>query len=241
MQNVPGSDFTVSEHDVALTLKQSYEVERKNHSVNQRIGDHRPFSFKVSSVEETWAKANNDNVEAFKSDSDKEFWLGLARKVLAKRLDPRMFIRRQFMLLERSSPPPPRKMLGSDRAFANYDACRTLSRENIAVAFQSQKDTARNEIILAQDEDCDVIEASVETIWDFELSLSALFRYCLALQLFEQYKDQQFKDAADELHVVAALQYIEDPNAYDTVWGSKWLPVGFRSDAALVYKRVYGV
>lgn len=240
MERVPGSDFTVSEYDVAVILKQTYAILRNNHKVNQRISSDRAQDFKVASVEDQWAKTD-DNVEAFKNENDKNFWLELAQAVLTKRLDPRMFIRRQFMLLSRTAPSPAKEKLVGKRAFANYEAGKEMSRKGIAVAFRTQKDTARSEIVNEQDEDCDVIEASVEVLWDFELSLSALFRYCLALQLLKQYKDSQFQELADSFRVVAALQYVEDPEAYDIVWGRKWLPVGFRSEAATVYNKVYGV
>jgi hypothetical protein len=242
MQNVPGSNFTMSEHDVARTLKETYEIERKNHVANQRTGSDQAHRMQIVSVDRAWTEeAKDENVEAFEGETDKEFWLGLARKVLARRFDPSMFIRRQFMVLNRALRPPPKKKLTGAKAFSNYEAGKEASRGQISTALTIQRDTARTEIILGQDADCDVVEAAVEVLWDMELSLSPLFRYCLALQLLKEHRDNQFQEVADAFHTVAALQYMEDPEAYDTVWGSKWLPTGFRSEAALAYSKVYGV
>ena len=238
MDKVPGSDFTATEFDVSLTLRNTYEIERSKHNTNKRLAAG-GFEARPRIRKENWEQKER-GIEEFESESEGKFWLELAKKVIAQRCDPAAFIRRQFMLLNPSDSVPPKNHLKGARAFGNYRACKELSRQEIVTALTMQRDTARVAIVMEQD-DYDKVEACVEVLWDFDLSLSPLFRYCLALQLAKEYEDDQFEDIANRFLVPAALQYIEDAEAYDVVWGRAWLPAGFRGEATRAYDRVYGV
>lgn len=69
-------------------------------------------------------------------------------------------------------------------------------------------------------------------LWDEDLSLSALFRYCLAV-------DEGYDDIAKTFLAGALVQYLSQLRHYDQVWGI-WIPQQFRNTADRLLKLVDG-
>ena len=62
------------------------------------------------------------------------------------------------------------------------------------------------------------------------LSLSALFRYCLA-------RSEGYSELAESFHQEAIEQYLDDPDAYDRIW-EQWVPDDFRRDVRKLIETV---
>ena len=67
-------------------------------------------------------------------------------------------------------------------------------------------------------------------LWDETLTLSALFRYCLA-------RREGLKDVAHHYRLGAAMQYMRHHEDYDAVWGD-WISDKFKDYAQRTYQSV---
>ena len=73
--------------------------------------------------------------------------------------------------------------------------------------------------------------ATAVVIYDLRLSLSPLFRYCLAISM----KHSKFKIIARNFLISAALQYMRAKEEYDEIWGDA-IPVSFKKAAPGIYE-----
>ena len=237
-QTVPGSDFTQAEVDTAELLRNVYNIERRRHLNNQNVQakayDPNSWEDNIESDKDTGENAEDET--ASKKSNE---WLELAKRVIIERLDPETFIRRQFQVTPSNGRPPWARELNSPQAFTNYEAGASSSYDEIRVAFSSQQQIATNNMVVAQADDDTAEEAWEEVLDDDDMPLSALFRYCLALSVAKKTKDERFKDIARRFRQVAALQYLQDPDSYDEIWGPEWIPAGFRARADKIYNSVY--
>jgi len=152
----------------------------------------------------------------------KSVWLDIARHLLdMKCLSPERFVQAQFV--EKQPPMPP--MLKSEAAWKRFtdfngDATARLKSEFKAecIAFE-----------LAQQEATTWFpEYDKKDVWRFVLrdtqsQLSALFRFCVALS-------EHLGDIAEQFQELALLDYLQDPQGYEQVWGTK-IPDSLKEDA----------
>lgn len=145
-------------------------------------------------------------------------WRQVAQFVLLHGLDPRRFVRAQFAIRD-SKPVEPTHLTGP-RALDVYDAEAERSRGDIARLFDFQ----RQQVLLEFNKlkpcrsrygwaDADVYRA---VLGNALVSLSALFRFCLAESL-------GLTDLVDRFAEDAIVQYMADRAEYDEVWG-RWVP-----------------
>ena len=143
-------------------------------------------------------------------------------------------------MLPSDAKPPFPNQLNAPRAFANYAAGGEISFNEIFSAFNSQQQIAENHMVVAQQGGSSAEEAWEDVLDDDDMPLSALFRYCLALSVAKKSQDERFKDIARRFRTVAALQYLQDPESYNAIWGEEWIPQKFRDKVHGIYDRVYG-
>lgn len=245
-QTEPGKTYTSAERQVALQLRNCYIEERRRHINNQRVSVHayEPAKWQDSLGEES----DNLEGEAARHCGRSDQWIRLARKVILKRVDPSLFVRRQFDVLPPNAEPPWPSSLSSKEAWSNFDHGQAISYGQIQVAFRSQKEMMEGEVVLARDSVRTDMAAWADVLLDDEVQLSHLFRYCMALSIVKGIKPgkgskkakKDFSSIAKDFKVGAALQYIRDPNSYDKIWGKDWIPFAFREEAAVIYNRVFG-
>jgi hypothetical protein len=237
-KTLPGSPYTAAETEVATVLKNVYTQERQRHLSNQSLkaNAYAPGKWEDDIREDV----DTENIEDAAATKKSDQWFELAKKVLAERLDPEAFIRRQFHVLPASAKPPWPNQLNTPQAFANYTAGGEISFNEILAAFNSQRQIAENNMVVAQAEGSTPEEAWEDVLDDDDMPLSALFRYCLALSVAKKTKDERFKDIARRFRTVAALQYLQDPESYNEIWGEDWIPQKFRDRARDIYDSVYG-
>lgn len=234
------NSFTDGEERTAYTLKHTFLVERRKFQDSKRlepsVGE---VKCNIDLKPKMSAGSDEHPEETAKSVESKDMiWLTIARKVIARRMDPGLFVRRYFASLHSDSKSPRASMMNSDTVFNNYDRGREASNQIIRVAFRIQTETAETEMCLAQQHE-PKLTAWESVLTDDDIPISSLFRYCLALKIALENKSRRFKDVAEQYARLAALQYIEDPDVYDEVWG-EWIPAGFRESSDVVYEEVYG-
>ena len=82
----------------------------------------------------------------------------------------------------------------------------------------------------------------MEILFDVEVALSALFRYCMATSIVNQARTQNkeiFNEIALRYRQAAVMQYIPAADVYDTTWG-KFIPPAFHIDAEQLYSHAIG-
>lgn len=100
-------------------------------------------------------------------------------------------------------------------------------QKTLATAFNFQKELLRTEIFKARS--CQQAngwtdsETDDTVLLDRTSSLTALFRYCLAIKSGRP-------DIAEVFHRPALMQYVSSMDAYDHVW-SDWIPSNLRMEA----------
>ena len=142
--------------------------------------------------------------------SFKSAWTKLAEFIMDHKLNPAVFIRAQFK--DNRYPPSSPLALLSKTAIAKYKTYidEDVSRKSMRLIWQAQIRTAQNALEHYRAIYKNVDDSNKAVILDDNLSLSALFRYCLAKQMKLDELANWFIDAAVD-------QYIDDPEAYQDV------------------------
>ena len=123
---VPGSACTRGERDAALLLANTYVVECERWRAFRRDGTasagHRPVTFVATFGELPGreSKRVEDNIEDRPTRPVTSLWVRLARKVIARKIEPADFVRRYFNSRVPDMPVPLPEMLLSENAFEIY-------------------------------------------------------------------------------------------------------------------------
>jgi hypothetical protein len=163
-------------------------------------------------------------------------WIKLAREFATRRIDPQEYIRTQFERLDsleaRITEPP---QLFSERCLARWDLAVSKRGETFALALHVQKTLARDSILSVQYQyNLRGDDAYANVLLDPQLALSSLFRYCLALSI----GGPRMRQVARRFEVGACIQYQRYRRHYKRYW-KEFLPVGFASKSAKIYRTVY--
>lgn len=248
---LPGSEVVPLDNPVeavAIRLYNLYRHEvirfRNNRQLSDGIFDMGKWETKLR---EPASKAGCENVEespvkSGQRDHRNQVWRPLARKVLQDCIDPESYIRSQFRTVPLTSrhPPAPNHMIGA-RAQAKYVAGLEAFVEDVRIAFGTQQEAARSEMAFQQSLCGDKVEAWARVLEDDDAGMTALFRYCLALGIYQQLKDERFLAIAGSYQTTAGIQYCRHPDVYDKIWGKNWIPRGFRDKADLIYRTYYNI
>jgi len=154
------------------------------------------------------------------------FWPRLTRFVLQNRLDPLSYLRQIFLVWGAHQVIPlPNQTIGPV-AWRHY--CRMFSLSDVAgslqEAFKAQCATAVCAAAAFSDQpEWPDQEIRRFVLLDETLQLSALFRYCLAVE-------HGLRAIAQKFCQTATFQYFPHPDEYDAVWGPR-IPAEFRRRA----------
>jgi len=245
------SRFTDAEHRVAYTLKHTYHCEKLRHSLLQR-------GMKVVELADlkSWNEgmspntSNADNLDpnfVYEMHPDQSIrsrkspdvaWLVLAQKVMARRVDPREFIRAQFhTALAFKDPPWPNKF-GTTESFENVRIAFEDFKSRYQHQYRYMLEFAVAEIrnFMLRFDDATEIEAKLSVMLDTENRLDSITRYCLAYQCRKE--DISFKEVMKIYRVSAALDYVRFPRVYREVCKEGWLSPGLIRNSEKVYDKV---
>jgi len=264
MPHEPGQEYSRAAADTAVLLMNTYHdccqrlrlSRMPNSDLAENMVSLTRFDSDFSGLTSEKAAACDENVEDNPDGKPspsvsrrKRVWLRLAQLVLDRKYDPRMFIQAQFELwppgrLMRYELPQPEAFLRPE-AEQNYVTARQALAREIAVSFRLQRECFETEVAFRRgwmnsDEEAwaDVLNSS-----DADISLSALFRYCLATSLASDpaVKDKaRFERIAQRFLPAAALQYVYAADDYDAVY-REWIPANFRDLATRLYRQLHGL
>lgn len=161
-------------------------------------------------------------------------WERAATLVYLHRLSPRRLV--QALFDKRSAKPPlPTHLLG-DAVRSRYEALFSKESSDILRTFQAQKETLKLGLFLVSPlkqrsnfNDDDLLRV---VLLDLTARLSALFRYCLAV-------DRGLDSVSSAFLQDALEQYISYPDSYDLIWRG-WIPDSFRATARDLMEGRYG-
>lgn len=152
----------------------------------------------------------------------KSVWPKITKFMLDNGLSPRDYFRSVFDLWCGSSAPNINAFM-SDKALAIGKKYQRIAREQLLHSFYAQKRRAKQEILVTRNyqpiwSDTDVYRY---VITNSTLNLSALFRYCLAINTKQD-------DLAEIYLIPAIIQYISHPEEYNEII-KNIIPVNFKS------------
>lgn len=153
----------------------------------------------------------------------KSIWTKAAELCLRHSLDPRRYVTIMFTGREGGDPPFPNVLISSE-GLKKFEAFKTGFPEDINRAFEIQQNAARQTIQnYCFSFSWSYEEAVVFTLFDCNVSLSALFRYCLADQELKATDNEWFKaklmSVKQRWAREAETAYLKWPDVYNEVWG----------------------
>jgi hypothetical protein len=162
-------------------------------------------------------------------------WLQMARKFIAKQIDPLLFIPAVFSYIELGRRPPEPLQVVSDKYIERWPKMRAGQSETIRLALQMEQALARRELaiykLLGKK---DNITAHEIVLLDEGLALSPLFRYCLALAV----GGKSMKQIAQRYVAEACLQYDRYREFYLCHWKGI-LPPKFKVRMQLIHDYLF--
>lgn len=171
-----------------------------------------------------------DEGEGVVEKGSQNTWLDLARKFLAKKIDPEPYIRESFDKMVLGKPPEPRQLL-SEAAIEHWEKMKDKLEGEVETALTIQTRLAYSGITYLRPAHTEN-QAYTLVLRDEDLDLSPLFRYCLAVRLGR--KEPEFLTIAAGCRMGAVLQFMRYEEAYLKHW-SAWLPRGFQAKARRWY------
>lgn len=234
-----GSDMSTTERRVVEQLLRTYHIERLRHQHDHEMPTEAELQRRVDrELAHPLSEPAADNVEVLMTTAQRTRpWLGLARQVISERADPESFIRAQFETLPPNGRPPYPDQMRGPRAWARYKQWLKHLDWRVRSAFRIQSNAAQQAISWHRSMgQCDSQTAWYRALLDHNVEMSALFRYCLARDIHASTQDERFRRIMQRMETAAAMQYIRSADAYDKVWGQRWIPTGFRDQAQAIYE-----
>lgn len=184
--------------------------------------EHRPSSWKPSPH---WDGGHTPH------GNRKNIWVKIAKFCLRNGLEPEDYIYYVFSTLKPEQVPQPNHLL-SERLRQQYidNHCREEERlEHIRLAFTEQKLNLMSRLdewtqVALEEKTISKRDIQLAILGDDGLGLTALFRFCLAIQ-------EKLDDVAQYYFEPAVLQYLRFRKEYQEVWGD-FLPT-WLDDAAM--------
>ncbi len=124
------------------------------------------------------------------------------------------------------SPPTPKQLMAA-KNLDWYQESQRMAAEEAETIFKSMCEFCKTEILRSPFKGPNK-EAMTAVLLDDDLPLSALFRYCLAI-------NEDVEIVAATYKAQAVLEYMRNPELYDAVWGDAWIPKRFRDEAETLW------
>ncbi len=205
-----------------MSLLQSYAAVIRNAYCTARNRWH----LEVENTESDWGRNPIPRYDGGMDSAGRRHrgvWEKIARFVIEKRISPNRFIEAQFR--GRSAAPPEPGTLCSEfalRVYAGYEAAEIPTLQRL---FRHQKEQLFLETIKFRPLHWPDAQMYSAILQNTQVGMSALFRYCVAVQ-------KGVNEVVDLFRTTASIQYLASPTAYDQVWG-ELIPEEMRALARL--------
>jgi len=167
-------------------------------------------------------------------------WPKLAKKFVALSIDPEAYISIQFDARDIAHRPPEPNHLFSEQCLKHWDKFKHVKAEEIKTLLSVNKNVFEQNVSYLEQQGVKKLEAVIQTLLDFNLSISMLFRYCYAYKAYMATRMSQFKEIAKAFKYKAAVQFNFFKDTYVIHWADL-LPETFVKSAPELYKQFYAL
>jgi hypothetical protein len=217
-------------HSLADVIRQCYDRERSRHE-SFVTGKHIIYkSPSVYSGRSPLHLGGADGPVVKKGRPD--IWSELGEWFEQRQIDPIHYIQIQFESMDLGRIPEPAQLM-SVRCLDRWDKAKEHVRSSLMSLLLSEKAIARREITLALNNGRTEADAYVMVLRNLMLSLSPLFRYCLAASC----RTPRIDEVAADMFPDAVCSYMRWPAEYQETWGD-FLPAGFPERAREAYHMI---
>ena len=257
---VPGYAGEIARRDLdtAIVLKSVYRIEIAKHQREWKDDDGRPMKLWRYELELNPPSLDTDNdcseegIESTvarrgtKGRHPDQKWLDMATKINKAGIDPYRYIRAQFLAMNIESlgnpgVAPAPNTLNTPKAMAKYLAMDPMLEAEIEYAWGFHMAEFQKAVAC-----CPLAgpDAWANVLYNDDVQLSALFRYCMAFDVGKKSDDNQLRNRFSRIcqtyRYDAAEQYLDHPSAYDRTWGVERIPAKFRRQAKDMYETRHG-
>lgn len=167
-------------------------------------------------------------------------WPKLAQKFVELEIDPEAYISVQFDGRDISHRPPEPNQLFSAQCLRYWQKSKNVKGAEIKTLLDTNRRVFELNVSYLEQRGVSKIDAVIQTLIDFNLSLSFLFRYCYAYRAYKATSMDRFKEIAKAFKHKAAVQFHFFKAEYMTYW-SDVLPEAFVKNAAELYQQFYSL
>lgn len=167
-------------------------------------------------------------------------WPKLAQKFVELEIDPEAYISVQFDGRDIAHRPPEPNQLFSAQCLKYWEKSKHVKANEIKTLLDVNQRVFEQNVSYLEQRGVSKIDAVIQTLIDFNLSLSFLFRYCYAYRAYRATSMNQFKEIAKAFKHKAAVQFHFFKNEYLAYW-SDVLPDAFVKNASELYRQFYSL
>lgn len=167
-------------------------------------------------------------------------WPKLANKFVELQIDPEAYISIQFDGRDIAHRPPEPNHLFSAQCLRHWDKSKHVKAAEIKTLLDVNRGIFEQNVGYLEQRGVRKLDAVVQTLLDFNLSLSYLFRYCYAYKAYRATLMPQFKEIAKAFKHRAAVQFHFFKDEYLKQWADL-LPDAFVESAPELYKQFYAL
>jgi hypothetical protein len=228
----PQERYSEEEKKLALKIRSTYVESRSAWETNKRGVSYEYVPFKTDD------KGKHSFADNKPVDKD-PLWLRLAVQFVQLQIDPESYIRTVFDLCSSVKPPEPRHVL-SQRYMKMFEKATLGDKfvKECKILLNTEKQLAASHISFWQANGMSFVDSHSFVLLNAGLSLSSLFRYCIAVQLYKKTKAKVFKKITKRYLLDAVVQFQPHHKHYVAVWG-KLLPSRFIEEAPKLYSSVF--
>ena len=165
-------------------------------------------------------------------------WPKLAKRFVELQIDPEAYISVQFDGRDISHRPPEPNQLFSAQCLHHWEKSKHVKAAEIKTLLDVNRRIFEQNVGYLEQRGMRKLDAVVQTLIDFNLSMSYLFRYCYAYRAYKATMMPQFKEIAKAFKHKAAVQFHFFKDEYLRYWADV-LPEAFVKSAPELYKQFY--
>lgn len=165
-------------------------------------------------------------------------WPKLAKKFIELQIDPEAYISVQFDGRDIAHRPPEPNQLFSAQCLQYWEKSKHVKAAEIKTLLEVNRRVFEQNVNYLEQRGIRKMDAVIQTLIDFNLSMSLLFRYCYAYRAYKATLMTQFKEIAKAFKHKAAVQFHFFKDEYLKHWADL-LPDAFVKSAPELYKQFY--
>ena len=222
--------------DLAKTVRAAYSLTR---SLYETAKAGYPVVYVIPKLYDGKQGVETDDGVCLEKDIP-PLWPKLAKKFVTLEIDPEAYISIQFDARDIAHRPPEPNHLFSEQCLKHWEKFKHAKGDEIRTLLDVNKIVFEQNVSYLEQQGIKKLDAVIQSLLDFNLSISMLFRYCYAYRAFMATRMIEFKEIAKAFKHKAAVQFHFFKNEYTAHW-THLLPETFVKSAPELYKQFYAL